>query len=108
MHACKGGNATFAWTFDLDPDESLEDLKWIYQAEGGPEQLVAMWALDTFLVLPAFEDRVLFVPNAGMVLLNADFTDSGSYTVDVSGLHGDASRQFFSHRVQATLTVGGA
>ncbi|KAK7088893.1 hypothetical protein V1264_024347 [Littorina saxatilis] len=78
MTVCSASDIHLPWNFTLSPDERIEDIKWIYHAEDGSDELIAIFAANYFNPIPAFHGRVQWTGQAGIVVSQAD---SGTYTV---------------------------
>ncbi|XP_070173633.1 ficolin-1-B-like [Littorina saxatilis] len=84
MTVCSASDIHLPWNFTLSRDERIEDIKWVYRAEDGSEELIAILAAGHFNPLPAFSGRVQWTGQGGVVVSQAGVAESGYYTVMVS------------------------
>lgn len=84
VKTCSGSDIQLPWNFSLSHGERVEDIKWIYQAEGRADELIAVLVAGTFNPTPAFSGRVQWTGAAGIMVSKAGLLESGNYTVMVS------------------------
>ncbi|XP_070182624.1 uncharacterized protein [Littorina saxatilis] len=89
MTLCSASEIHLPWNFTLSRDERIEDIKWVYRAEDGSDELIAIFAAGHFNPMPAFTGRVQWTGQGGIVVSQAAVAESGNYTVVVST--GDAT-----------------
>jgi hypothetical protein len=68
--------------FTKDPGDVIHDVEWFYQ--GHSSEMVAILSHGTFVPLPAFSERVTYVPYAGIVIQNVITGDTGNYSIEIS------------------------
>ncbi|KAK7093364.1 uncharacterized protein [Littorina saxatilis] len=81
MTVCSASDIHLPWNFTLSPDERIEDIKWIYRAEDGSDELIAIFAAGQIITTPAYTGRVQWTGQGGIVVSQAE---SGNYSVVVS------------------------
>nr|QBA18385.1 VIgL family C1q-related protein 10 [Littorina littorea] len=102
VYACAGANLLLPWNVSKATTEGIEDIKWFYS--GRSQEMIAIFANGNFLSMPSYADRVLHVTTGGLYLRHVQVSDTGNYSIEVSG-H-DASGAFVTHRHTAVVRVG--
>ncbi|KAK7105730.1 uncharacterized protein [Littorina saxatilis] len=102
VYACAGANLLLPWNVSKATTEGIEDIKWFYS--GRSQEMIAIFANGNFLSMPSFDGRVLHVTTGGLYLRHVQVSDTGNYSIEVSG-H-DASGAFVTHRHTAVVRVG--
>ncbi|KAK7105731.1 uncharacterized protein [Littorina saxatilis] len=102
VYACAGANLLLPWNVSKATTEGIADIKWFYS--GRSQEMIAMFANGNFLSMPSYTGRVLHVATGGLYLRHAKVSDTGNYSIEVSG-H-DVSGAFVTHRHTAVVRVG--
>ena len=102
-YVCTGSTAILPWTISLSPGEDIVDIRWLFR--GHSEEVVAMSNHGTFVALPAYQQKASNVPNAGIALRQVTPSDTGNYSVEVTGRNSNGV-QFMLHRSAVLQVLG--
>ncbi|KAK7109595.1 uncharacterized protein [Littorina saxatilis] len=104
MTVCSAGDIHLPWNFTLSLDDRIEDIKWIYHAENGSEELIAVYVAGQFAPMPPFSGRVRWTGQGGIVVSKAAVAESGNYTIMVSIADNTHTLVAFSRTVSVKVT----
>ncbi|KAK7491082.1 hypothetical protein BaRGS_00017646, partial [Batillaria attramentaria] len=79
--ACEGDTIPLVWTFATDPGEHVMDVEWYFHAPGVSDEIIATFVAGNFFKTPSSRQKLEFLPNAGIRLLNVSQSDFGTYSV---------------------------
>ena len=102
-YVCTGSTAILPWTISLSPGEDIVDIRWLFR--GHSEEVIAMSNHGTFVALPAYQQKASNVPNAGIALRQVTPSDTGNYSVEVTGRNSNGV-QFMLHRSAVLQVLG--
>ena len=102
-YVCTGSTAILPWTISLSQGEDIVDIRWLFR--GHSEEVIAMSNHGTFVALPAYQQKASNVPNAGIALRQVTPSDTGNYSVEVTGRNSNGV-QFMLHRSAILQVLG--
>ncbi|KAK7108225.1 uncharacterized protein [Littorina saxatilis] len=102
---CTGQNITLGWDYNHTAEEHVIDVEWRYRANNGSVNVILATEINGhFIAEQPADQRLEYIPGAGIRLLGVTSQDSGTYSVQVNlNLHGSVMAHVQSANIVVTV-----